>query len=73
MSDTAHAKLLDELASQKFAGMTPEIRAELEPYFASSDPLVAIKKDKKAWAKLQTELDALKNLPSPAVTANLAR
>jgi hypothetical protein len=61
MNDFAHAKLLDELAGQKYAGMTAEIREELVTYFASADSLAAIKKDKKAWAKLQTELAALKN------------
>ncbi len=61
LSDFAHAKLLDELAGQKYAGMTAEIREELVTYFASADSLAAIKKDKKAWAKLQTELSALKN------------
>jgi hypothetical protein len=63
MSDTAHAKLLDQLSEQKFAGMTAEIRAELLNYFTSTDSLAAIKKDKKAYAKLQTELAALKSQP----------
>jgi hypothetical protein len=63
MSDKAHAKLLDDLAGQKFAGLTPEIREELMTYFAAPDSLPKIKKDKKAWAKLQTELEVLKSQP----------
>ena len=61
MNDFAHAKLLDELSGQDFAGMTAEIREELLTYFAAADSLGAIKKDKKAWARLQTELQALKS------------
>lgn len=61
LDDKAHAKLLDDLASQKFAGLTPEIREELVTYFAAPDSLVEFKKNKKAWAKLQTELEALKS------------
>jgi hypothetical protein len=63
LSDTTHAKLLDKLADQKFAGMTPEIRTELVNFFSGSDTPFAMKKDKKAWAKVQTELEALKNAP----------
>ncbi len=63
MSDTAHAKLLDELANQKFAGITPEIRAELLDFFSASDTPFMMKKDPKVWAKVQTELEELKNAP----------
>jgi hypothetical protein len=63
LSDTAHAKLLDELAEQKFAGMTPEIRAELLDFFGVDDAPFAMKKDKKAWAKLQSQLEELKSAP----------
>jgi hypothetical protein len=60
LSDTTHAKLLDRLADQKFAGMMPEIRAELLDYFSASDTPFAMKKDKKLWTKVQTELEELK-------------
>jgi hypothetical protein len=64
LSDTTHAKLLDKLADQKFAGMTPEMRAELLDYFSASDTPFAMKKDKKLWAKVQTELEELKRAPA---------
>ena len=64
LSDSTHAKWLDQLAEQKFAGMNPEIRAELLDYFGSADTPFAMKKDKKSWAKLQTELEQLKNSPA---------
>jgi hypothetical protein len=64
LSDTTHAKLLDKLADQKFAGMTPKIRAELLDFFSASDTPFAMKKDKKVWAKVQTELEELKRAPA---------
>jgi hypothetical protein len=69
MSDTAHAKLLDELANQKFAGTTPEIRAELLDFFSASDTPFAMKKDAKVWAKVQSELEELKNAAIEQKTA----
>ena len=75
LSDTTHAKLLDKLADQKFSGMTPEIRAELLDYFSASDTPFAMKKDKKLWAKVQTELEELKRAPAEqkAVEAGQSR
>jgi hypothetical protein len=75
LSDTTHAKLLDKLADQKFAGMRPEIRAELLDYFSASDTPFAMKKDKKLWAKVQTELEELKRAPAEqkAVEAGQSR
>jgi Zinc dependent phospholipase C len=64
LSDTTHAKLLDKLADQKFAGMTPEIRVELLDYFSASDTPFAMKRDKKLWAKVQSELEELKRAPA---------
>jgi hypothetical protein len=70
LSDTTHAKLLDQLAEQKFAGATPEIRAELLDFFGASDTPFAMKKDPKVWAKVQTELEELKNAPIEQKTAS---
>jgi Zinc dependent phospholipase C len=69
LSDTTHAKLLDKLADQKFAGMTPEMRAELLDYFSAGDTPFAMKKDKKLWGKVQTELEELKRAPAEQKTA----
>jgi hypothetical protein len=69
LNDKAHAMLLDKLADQNFAGLTPEIRAELLVYFGGKDTPFKMKKDKKAWAKLQTELEALRNLPAKETVA----
>ena len=69
LSDSTHAKLLDKLADQNFAGMTPEIRSELLEFFGAPDTPFKLKKDKKAWSKLQTELEALRKLPKNETVA----
>lgn len=69
LSDTTRAKLLDQLAQQKYAGITAEIQKELLTYFAATDTPFVMKKDKKAWARLQNELDTLKNTTLPTITA----
>lgn len=61
LGDSTRAKLLDQLAQQNFAGTTQEIRGELLEYFADANTQFAMKKDKKAWAKLQTQLAELKS------------
>jgi len=41
-------------------------------FFGGSDTPFKMKKDKRAWAKLQTELEALRNLPSKETVAAAA-
>ena len=72
MNDDTYAKLLDKLSDEKFAGAAPELRANLLTFFADPAAPYATKRDPKAWAKLQTELDQLKAAPpaeAPAVSA----
>jgi hypothetical protein len=69
LSDSTHAKLLNKLADQNFAGMTPEIRSELLEFFGAPDTPFKLKKDKKAWSKLQTELETLRKLPKNETVA----
>ena len=70
LSDSTHAKLLDKLAEQNFAGLTPEIRTELLEFFGAPDTPFKLKKDKKAWTKLQTDLEALRKLPTKETVAS---
>jgi cation transport regulator ChaB len=71
MNDDAHALLLDKLAVRKFAGVSPEMKDELLRFY--SDPVAAYstKRDPKAWAAVQSQLELLKNtVPAPnAATA----
>jgi hypothetical protein len=64
MNDEAHAKLLGLLAEQKFAGASPEIREELLHFYAEPDAPYATKRDVKAWAKVQAQLEELKTAPA---------
>jgi hypothetical protein len=70
MNDDAHAKLLDKLASQKFAGMSPELREELIHFYSEPDAPYATKRHPKAWDAVQSELAGLKSTTPSAVPAN---
>lgn len=65
MNDDAHAKLLDKLAEQKFAGATPEMREELLGFFSGTAAPNTTKRGAKAWAKVQAQLEQLKAAPPP--------
>lgn len=60
LNDETHAKLLDALAEQNFAGVSPEIETELLNFFSHSDAPYAMKRKPKEWAKLQAQLKRLK-------------
>jgi hypothetical protein len=65
MNDEAHARLLGMLAAQNFAGVSPELREELLRFFSQPDAPYATKRNVKAWAKVQAEVEQLKAaLPS---------
>jgi Zinc dependent phospholipase C len=68
MNDNAHAKLLDKLANQKFAGVSPELRDELLRFYSEPDAPYSTKRDAKAWAAVQSELAQLKST-TPSVAA----
>ena len=72
LNDEAHAKLLDELAKENFKGTTPGLRAEILDFYGHPDAPYATKQNRKAWAKVQAELEQLKKVaPStPAAEAN---
>jgi len=66
LEDEAQAKLLDALAKQSFTGASPEIRGELLEYFGHPDAPYIMKKKAKKWAKVQTDLEKLKEAASKA-------
>jgi hypothetical protein len=72
LNDKTYAKLLDKLSDEKFAGAGPELRTNILHFFADPAAPYATKRDPKAWAKVQTEIDQLKAAPpagAPAVAA----
>jgi hypothetical protein len=70
LNDNAHARLLDELADKNFAGVPPEVKAELLQFFAEPDAAYATKRNGKAWAKVQTQLQQLKLVTVTSAPAN---
>lgn len=60
LDDDAHAQLLHRLAANNFACVSPDLRAELLAFFANAEAPYDTKKDQKAWAHVQSELQALK-------------
>ena len=60
LNDDAHAKLLDKLAEKNFAGVSSELREELLHFFAEPAAPYATKRNRKAWARVQAELEQLK-------------
>jgi Zinc dependent phospholipase C len=70
LADETQAQLLDALAKLKFNSASPEVRAELLEYFGHPDAPYAMKRKPKDWAKVQTELEELKNAPPPAAATS---
>src|SRR6266851_1247793 len=70
LNDKAQANLLDALAKQKFNGASPEIRAELLEFFGHPDAPYAMKRKPKDWAKVQANLEQLKNAAPPAAATS---
>jgi hypothetical protein len=68
MNDDTHAKLLDKLAAQNFAGASPEIRAELLAFYSDLNGPNATKRKPKLWSKVEIQLQQLKS-SSPARVA----
>jgi hypothetical protein len=65
LADETQAKLLDGLVKLNFVGASPEIRAELLEFFGHPDAPYAMKQKPKDWAKVQAEVEQLKNAPPP--------
>jgi hypothetical protein len=62
LNDDTHAKLLDKLAAKQFIGVTPELQTELLRFFGEPDAPYATKRDRKAWTRVQTQLEQLKSV-----------
>jgi hypothetical protein len=69
LNDEAHAELLDALAKQNFTGASPEIRVELLEFFNHPDAPYATKANRKAWAKVESQIELLKKAPPNGVPA----
>jgi len=66
LADNTYSALLDRLAKDKFAQVSPELRKDLLDHFGDPGGQVAMKKHKKEWAKVSREVDDLKASPVAA-------
>jgi hypothetical protein len=73
LNDEAHAKLLDKLAEKNFLGASSEVKAELVQFFVDPTAAYATKRNAKAWAKVQIQLQQLRSAPAAPVVANASR
>jgi hypothetical protein len=60
MNDDTHAKLLDKLAEQNFAGISAELRAELLAFYGDPNAPDATKRKPKVWSRVEVEVQQLK-------------
>jgi len=70
MNDDVHAELIEALARQNFAGMTPDLYAELQRFYSNPNAPYATRRKPREWAKLQVALQQFRNTPPPQVTAD---
>ncbi len=61
LADVTYANLMDRLAKNKFAGVTPALRTDLLNFYKDPNAPNDLKKKKKRWRKLQGELEQLKS------------
>src|SRR2546429_8630499 len=73
LNDEAHAELLDKLAENNFASTTSDVKAELLHFFAEPDAPYATKRNAKAWARVQTQLQQLRSAMVTCHPANSAQ
>lgn len=65
LSDYTYAELLHRLAEHYFSGMTPELRAEIERFYADPASPNASKRNPRRWSRIQGDLKRLKSAPPP--------
>lgn len=61
LNDDTYADLLDRLAAKNFAGMSPELQANIEQFYANPAAPNATKRNAKRWGRIQSELAQLKS------------
>jgi Zinc dependent phospholipase C len=61
LNDDTYANLLDRLAKQGFAGVPPELQADIERFYANPQAPNATKRNAARWSRVQSELAQLKS------------
>ena len=71
-NDDAHAQLLNKLAAQNFADVSPDLRAELLQFFGDPNAPYATKRKPKEWSRVEAQLQQLKQIAPESATAGNA-
>lgn len=73
LADETYARLLSQLAGQKFAQVSPELRQKILDFYANAKPPAPTnrkaRKELARWQKVQTALEQLKAAPSAKAPA----
>jgi hypothetical protein len=64
LADKTYAELLDRLAKDHFAQVSPELRSAILSYYSDLNAPFSNKKNKKNWQQVVRNLDELKNSPT---------
>jgi hypothetical protein len=74
LNDDTYAELLHRLAEHNFSGLTPELRADIERFYADPASPNATKRTPRLWFRVQRELVQLKSAASvPPSSAGATR
>src|SRR5271155_781848 len=74
LTDDTYAKLLSQLAEQKFGSTTSELQANILGFYSDLSAPIETKKDPVRWQSVVTSLDQLRlATPAPAIASASAR
>ena len=63
LTDDTYAELLHHLTENNFSGLAPELRAEIESFYADPASPNATKRQPRRWSRVQRELAQMKSTP----------
>jgi hypothetical protein len=61
LNDDTYAELLHHLTEHNFSGLTPELRTEIERFYADPNSPNATKRDPRRWSRVQRELAQMRS------------
>jgi hypothetical protein len=66
LADQTYGQLVDKLARNHFAGVTPDLQAQIVQFYANLNQPNARRRDPKLWQKTVQEVDELRAMRIPA-------
>jgi hypothetical protein len=60
LADDTYAKLVDQFAKKSFAGMPPDLRANVLAFYKDETAPISTKRKRKKWEKLTQQVNALR-------------